>query len=220
MRICTAEKIDFNGIRGIWEERFTTDKQYLDTLFKDIMPLCIHYIAKEDETVNSVISLMPMKFIDDTKPGRTDLRGWYMFGVATKKVCEGKKYASSLIKSAIEDGITKGLDFIFERPANEHLTEFYIKLGFSNPIPKIHNNFCNETKEAKTLLRGIQMEFPKRFEWENCDILQGLINLGEIEEHNQKSSNPTPIKEYIYLNNLKGINPDTFSNTYFCFPME
>lgn len=220
MTFYPAQNSDFIGIREIWEERFTTDKRYLDTLFGEIMPHCTHYIAKENGEIFSTISLMPMKFIDDRGPEKIQLRGWYMFGVATKQSKEGNKLASGTIKSAVEYSISKGLDFIFERPANEDLTDFYVKLGFSTAIPKIYNTFNNAQRSPKTILECIRKGFARRFEWENEEILQGLVNLGEIEEHNRQSATPNPIEGYIYLYDLKGGNPDKFSNTYFCFPME
>lgn len=217
MKFLIADNSDFIGIREIWESRFTTDKIYLDTLFKEIMPNCLHYVAKEGKQICSVISLMPMKLMEENFP---TLNGYYMFGVATKEGLDGKGLASGLIKQAIEEAKRDSLDFIFERPANEGVTDFYIKLGFTITIPKIYNTFPQEINTPNAVLTHLQRHFSNRFEWENLENLQGLINLGEIAEHNRKSNSPTPIEKFIYLNNLKGVPDNRFSNIYFCFPME
>ncbi len=124
--ISIATAYDLLKIRAIWDEMFPAEKEYQDFIFSEIIPLCTNYIIKAcNGNIVSTTSLMPMKFINEEN-GIT-LSGWYMFGVATKSGFEGKGYASSLISHAISELQRNGYDFIFERPANQELINFYLK---------------------------------------------------------------------------------------------
>ena len=228
----TAE--EFDGIRRIWEERFTSCQIYLNTIFKHIFPLCRSYIYKENNTIVSVASFMPMEFISPEIPTR--LQGFYMFGVATETNSEGRNLAASIIEYASKEIYTEGYSFIFERPANQSLNNYYLKLGFLKSLPKRPYLFKLATKYGSTennhketcikslseaILEEIRIEFPARFEWKNKEILGGLILLGELEEH-QKGYTPKPSKEetYIAVKNLSPFTPEIYNNSFFCFPME
>lgn len=231
--IASAEK-DFKGIRRIWEERFTTDQTYLNTIFQRIFPFCRSYICIENNEIISAISLLPMRF---HSPGLTvPLKGFYLFGVATLEKATGRHLAATLINHASAELTTEGYDFIFERPANQSLNSYYLKLGFSISLKKLPYRFkftCNssstgnnhrisiEKRASEAILEELQIEFPKRFEWENLQILEGLIALGELKEHISNPAITTNEEEtYIAVKSLKPFKQETFQNTFFCFPME
>lgn len=239
IKTASTEK-DFAGIRHIWEERFTTDNIWLNTLFQQILPLCRSYIYVLEEKAVSAISLMPMKFVN---PSTTPLKGFYLFGVATLQAFEGKKLAARLILHASGILTTEGYDFIFERPANQSLNKYYFNLGFTISLPKIPHRFpfientvsfmenncspenTHRNPEAKTLseaiLESICIEHPTRFEWKDRKLLEGLIHLGELKEH-IKSYSPTPdnTETYIAVKPLHHLDTQIFKETFFCFPME
>ena len=230
MAIVIATVPDYKGIRTIWEERFTTESEYLEVMFTRIMPLCTSYIYKnEDGEILAVASFMPMKFIDSTQ--NTVLHGWYMFGVATLEKAEGKRLAAQTISYAIDDISTKNYQFVFERPANQQLNNYYLKLGFSKAIKKIPFTFntgkdrCssgNKTENTfhkpspECIVEQISDFFYRKFIWEKPEILQSLIELGELEAHSSEISDET----YIAINSLNGTPPNAFDNAFFCFPME
>ncbi len=224
MPVTIATNNDLKGIRAIWEEHFTTDSNYLTILFEEIIPLCTNYVYKEDNTVISTLSLMPMRFINgnDKMPSA----GWYMFGVATLKDFWGKKLAASTILHAIKEMKAKGYQFIFERPANQSLNKYYLNLGFSHQlkyIPHTFNITCsteNITNNAEHIIKDIAKTFPKRFEWEKTDLLKGLIKLGEIEFNNIEYQKNPPQGTFIAINPIGEIKPEIFNDTFFCFPME
>lgn len=235
MQIKVADsRDDFMGIRKIWEERFTSCRIYLDTIFSKVFPLCRSYICIHNQKVASVISLMPMKFISPTL--RSPLKGFYMFGVATTESEEGNRLAAGLIEYASGQLSMEGYDFIFERPANQSLNNYYLKLGFTKSITRLPYLFkitesngstenIHRINDVKTLseevLSKIRIEFPKRFEWETSQILEGLIALGELEENNNNFS-PCLIKDetYIAIKNLTNLSCDIYNDSFFCFPME
>lgn len=240
IRTASAEK-DFLGIRKIWEERFTTDQIYLDTIFEKVFPLCRSYVLSgENDEILSVITLMPMRFfspeISGTATEKDHLKGYYLFGVATLEKATGNHLAASLIEHASRELATEGYDFIFERPANQSLNNYYMKLGFSKSLSKIPYRFQIEEFSGSTennhrkpllktlseaVLRGIRIDFSKRFEWANPQILEGLLELGELYEHNNNYT-PSPSEEetYIAVKVLSEENPSTFTGAFFCFPME
>ncbi len=248
IRVSTT--VDLPAIREIWEDKFPAETEYYNTVFNSIIPYCTNYICTLNDKIVSVISLMPMKFINLNE--NITLNGWYLFGVATRSCYEGKGLASSLIKRTCEDLKIKGFDFIIERPANQALNNFYLKLGFTISIKKQKHLFPHEIidktalilqdkqaygsdstiKSAKQyttynhhhislIIESISQQFSSYFKWENDNILNGLLELGELERHNQLQTEESFKEEtYIALAPLKQLSPDLFKEAFFCFPME
>ncbi len=234
-QIHTATTGELADIRAIWEDKFPAEEEYQQTMFSKIIPLCTNYIVKnEDGTVISVVSLMPMKFINEEKG--IILNGWYLFGVATKSGFEGNGYASSLINHTIAELQINNYDFIFERPANQQLIDFYLKFGFTELVKKQKHLFPDKLTcfphadtptqtsvktAAKEVLDNIRENFRTRFEWVDPLHLEALITLGEIGRHNELQT-PESFTEkcFIAVKPLKNIDSDLFKNAFFCFPME
>lgn len=233
--ICIASPNEFPDIRKIWEEKFPAEKEYQDIMFSEIIPRCTNYIIKaREEGVISAISLMPMKFINEEK--NVSLNGWYMFGVATKSGFEGSGYASALINHAISELERDNYGFIFERPANQLLINFYLKFGFTKLLKrqKYSIQHCQQPdittgniskREIETvsnhILTEIRSIFKTRFEWTDPELLPALIKLGEAEQHNGFQT-PESLQEecFIAVKPLNSTSEEVFDNAFFCFPME
>ena len=244
MKIRTAStKKDFIDIRSIWEERFTTDETYLNTIFKCIFPLCRSYIHVMEGKAVSVISLMPMNYVwegcqelNGSNKKYSPLKGFYLFGVATLKIFEGKKLAAGLINYATGLLTTEGYDFIFERPANQLLNKYYFNLGFTVSLPKVQHTFPitkgnnstratlksqNKKSLSDAILTSITTEHSRRFEWDNKELIEGLLLLGELDEHlKHNTSTPNPKETFIAIKILSNIPATIFKDAFFCFPME
>ena len=233
--ISIATAYDLLKIMAIWDEMFPAEKEYQDFIFSEIIPLCTNYIIKEcSGAVVSVISLMPMNFVNDVE--MLQLKGWYMFGVATKSGFEGKGYASSLISHTISELQRNGYDFIFERPANQELINFYLKFGFTKLIKKQRYSFQHiqtlkitpyntPQRDIETIsdqiLTEIRDDFKTRFEWANTTFLKKLIELGEIDRHNElQTSESLQERCFIAVKILNNTPDSIFNNAFFCFPME
>lgn len=233
--ISIATAYDLLKIRAIWDEMFPAEKEYQDFIFSEIIPLCTNYIIKESSgAVVSVISLMPMNFVNDIE--MLQLKGWYMFGVATKSGFEGKGYASTLISHAISELQRNGYDFIFERPANQELINFYLKFGFTKLIKKQRYSlqhiqtlkitpYNTPQRDIETIsdqiLTGIRDDFKTRFEWANTTFLKKLIELGEINRHNElQTSESLQERCFIAVKILNNTPDSIFNDAFFCFPME
>lgn len=228
--ISLATPADFGAIRLIWEEQFPlspAENEYYDTVFQHLIPLCTNYICKKEGKVISTASFMPLIFVNE--PEQITLNGQYLFGVATKKEFQGIGLASDLIKKATSELKIKDTDFIIERPANQNLNDFYIKLGFTASIKKqkyefYHTRFSSPayTDLYTDILSQIRNNFKIRFEWKNSSILKSLIMLGEVQRHNQlQTAELLSQKTYIALNILnKEISPTLFSEAFFCFTLE
>lgn len=242
IKTASTEK-DFLQIREIWEERFTTDSIWLNTFFQQVLPLCRSFLYNIEEKSVSILSLMPINYCyhsldndNSNSSGSGILKGYYLFGVATRKGKERNKYAAQLISHVCDLIKRDGYDFIFERPAYQSLNKYYFNLGFTISIPKIPHRFPDMEKAcspennhgtpnmktgSEAILESIRVEHPNRFEWENTKILQGLLELGELEEHIKVYSPACNQEEtYIAIRTLKPINPKIFRNAFFCFPME
>ena len=213
IEICVAKPEDFIGIREIWDEQFPADETYQNTVFSKILPLCKNYILREKGKISSIASLMPMHF--------SKLRGWYMFGVATRKGYEGKKLASTLLKQIITNESSNGYNFIFERPANQGLINFYLKFGFTKFIKKQEHTFETSNNNAESILRELRNKFNHRFEWGSIELLENLIALGEIERHRELLT-PESLKEecFIAVKPLNNTPEYIFNEVCFCFPLE
>lgn len=233
--ISIATAYDLLKIRAIWDEMFPAEKEYQDFIFSEIIPLCTNYIIKEcSGAVVSVISLMPMNFVNDIE--MLQLKGWYMFGVATKSGFEGKGYASTLISHAISELQRNGYDFIFERPANQELINFYLKFGFTKLIKKQRYSlrhiqtlkitpYNTPQRDIETIsdqiLTEIRDDFKTRFEWANTTFLKKLIELGEIDRHNElQTSESLQERCFIAVKILNNTPDSIFNDAFFCFPME
>ena len=233
--ISIATAYDLLKIRAIWDEMFPAEKEYQDYIFSEIIPLCTNYIIKEcSGAVVSVISLMPMNFVNDIE--MLQLKGWYMFGVATKSGFEGKGYASTLISHAISELQRNGYDFIFEKPVNQELINFYLKFGFTKLIKKQRYSlqhiqtlkitpYNTPQRDIETIsdqiLTGIRDDFKTRFEWANTTFLKKLIELGEINRHNElQTSESLQERCFIAVKILNNTPDSIFNDAFFCFPME
>lgn len=214
-----AGNLDIHGIRSVWEEVFTDDKEYLDIMFSKIMPHCRSYIHKENNEVLSVASFMPMQFHSPLIAA--PLNGWYMFGVATKEKARGSKLAAKLIAEITENLKSEGYDFIFERPAIQSLNNYYLKLGFSVPVKKQPIDFSQTAISAQQILKQIRDHYPTRFEWQKPELLNSLLELGELEYHKTAAEQAAAEESsYIAINVLGKHEKNLFSNCFFCFPME
>lgn len=217
-RINIAKPEDILWIRRVWEKIFTTDKQYLDTIFSEIFPYCKSYVYIENNEVLSVASLLPMQFHSPNI--ETPLKGFYMFGVATLTKAQGRKLAANLIQKLSSDLALAGYDFIFERPANQSLNKYYLNLGFTIQLQKRPFKFNMSETECSSILKSIRENFSTRFEWENKASLEGLINLGELKEHNRTYTDAITDEVYIAVKPLKEMSSSIFKGVFFCFPME
>ena len=239
IKTASAEK-DFLGIRKIWEERFTTDPIYLNTIFEKVFPLCRSYVFSGGEgEILSVISLMPMKFYAPEISGTASdgyLKGYYLFGVATLEKATGNHHAAALIEYASRQLAIEGYDFIFERPANQELINFYLKFGFTKLIKKQRYSLQHIQKLKITpyntpqrdietisdqILTEIRDDFKTRLEWVNTTFLKKLIELGEIDRHNElQTSESLQERCFIAVKILNNTPDSIFNNAFFCFPME
>ena len=233
MQFVKADIQDLTGIRTIWEEQFTTESEYLSVMFGEIIPNCTSYVCKDGNKVISALSLMPMLFIDDNKGTR--LNGWYMFGVTTLRDYWGKRIAAQTIEYASSEMEKEGFSFIFERPANQTLNNYYSKLGFTKQLQYIPHRFNtaifdgstrnigiedSAKAESENVLKEIRRCHPKRFEWSEPSIIQSLIKIGELEFNNTTYCKTPPEGVFISIKTMNKTPENIFNNAFFCFPME
>lgn len=104
----------------LYREAFGDDGEFTRRLFDDFFDCC-HYI-KDGGTVAAMLFLLPCELITPDK--RRAAR--YLFAAATAKRMRGK----GLMTRLIEKCCAKCHEFIFLKPADEGLINFYSHRGF------------------------------------------------------------------------------------------
>ena len=111
-------------IIDIYKESFEESLQYEEKLFgKGIrFAECL-----EDEgAVKSILFLLPCTLITETDK----ISAKYIFAAATKSDCRKKGYMAKLLERIKKEND----EFLFLRPANEKLQEYYEKIGFETLV--------------------------------------------------------------------------------------
>ena len=126
--IGVAKKEDKQAIAQIWREVFTSERLYLSIIFNDLYPHLTPFVYKIGDKVFSIAFAIPLSI--------GELKGEYIYGVATKREARGGGLASSLINHMESHFKNRGENFLLLRPAEEPLFEYYLKLGFTLPLKR------------------------------------------------------------------------------------
>ncbi len=216
-----ATKSDIEGIKTIFKERFTTDKEYLNMVFSYLFPKSKCYIYKDNEKICSTLFLIPITY---NTPSNS-YNGYYLYGVATLKTETGKGLAKKLLNHIKEISIKENKDFIICRPAEESLFKYYTKLGYYIQLAKVPfkispiiSMYLSSPNIASQLLQSEISQYPNHFMW-SLDLLEYMITIGEIESH-IKTQNSN-ISNFLLLNPLNPeLNQINTIESLFIFPME
>ena len=106
----------------LYKEAFGDDGEFTVKLFDDFFNCC-HYI-KVDQEVAAMLFLLPCELVmgDDRRSAS------YLFAAATALSYRGKGYMTRLIEKCLAENE----DFIFLKPADNGLIDFYSSRGFSS----------------------------------------------------------------------------------------
>lgn len=213
-----ADKKDIPQIKTIWKECFTTDENYLNSVFDTLFPMVEPYVYKEAEKVLSTLFLIPILF---KAPCGITLKGKYLYGVATTSTARGRKLSIKMVENISSILKAQGDSFIITRPANETLFNFYKAQGFTIELAEIFfqipqqiihlitdthtpSSLANitlknnmEQNEASLLFNYIAQTYPKRFEW-NIEILNYMAQIGEFDQFTQTTATAINTPNYIH----------------------
>lgn len=125
-----AGEKEFEQIVSLWEEAFGDSREwvmmYLSENIKNVL------VYSEDSVVMGMLSLLEIFY-----KGR---KGYYIYGVATRKAYRSKGISTKLLDFAKNIVKEKSVDFLVLVPRNQGLFDFYAERGFS-PVASV------ETKE-------------------------------------------------------------------------
>lgn len=141
--IGVAQKEDKQAIVQIWREVFTSERLYLSIIFNDLYPHLTPFVYKIGGEVFSIAFAIPLSI--------GELKGEYIYGVATKGEARGGGLASSLINHIENHFKKRGENFLLLRPAEEPLFDFYLKLGFTLPLKRREISIKIEKEELSPL---------------------------------------------------------------------
>lgn len=104
----------------IYKEAFGDDGEFSKNLFENFFEYC--KFDKTDGKISSMFFLLPCELVMNGK----SFEAKYLFAAATKKEFRGRGFMSALIEKTL--GQTE--DFVFLKPSDDSLIEFYSRCGF------------------------------------------------------------------------------------------
>ena len=115
------EEKDKNAVIGLWQEAFgEAEKEilpFLEFINKNML------LMEENGEIVSMLSLLKVKI--------GEIKGRYVYAVATDKRFRGRGYASELLRYAKQLIKENNEEFLVILPQNESLYAFYAKSGFT-----------------------------------------------------------------------------------------
>lgn len=123
-----ADKNMIPALKNIWMTCFGDPLAYTDFLFDRLLRLNWVLVAKDaHKTPVSMLCMQPFTLV--TSKGQ--LRGAYIFGVATHPEARGKGHSSALLEASERHLAREGIALSALVPAGERLFDFYAKRGYS-----------------------------------------------------------------------------------------
>ena len=209
IEIKLAQENDIPQITTLWEECFTTDKEYLYLVFTSLFYKSEVYTLLEGKVAVSSLFLIPIDYTNSHLDGKeVILHGKYLYGVCTAKKHQNKGYSKLLLKSVIErinrvnnkiihnknttykyHNSKNVIDFIITRPASPSLFNFYRNQGFCIDVPRgtinindiLEASIDNSSVEiANKIYNRIISNHSNRFIWSK-ELLEYMHSIGEFE---------------------------------------
>lgn len=114
--------------KDLWVNVFEDDQEFVKDIFEIGRPV----IIEKDNQLISALLLIPYT-IDF---GDKIVVAYYVYGVVTNHAFRRMGFASQLLKRAHEIARTEGAEYCFLVAADESLSRYYMKLGYSDIIPQ------------------------------------------------------------------------------------
>lgn len=127
----------------LWKDTFHDSDDYISLIFENYFDSSLVEYVQEDGKLISAMMAVPYDFIykkydnlesfDDKKilsNINCELRGLYLCGLATREEFRGKGIMKDLLERMAVKAQKLNFDFCFLIPADEHLRQYYEKLGY------------------------------------------------------------------------------------------
>ncbi len=118
-----ANDQDKTALREIWSAAFNDPLSYADFVIEHCLKLGTVLF---DDRGRSFLTRFPLTLM---QKGKILLQGFYIYGLATHPVQQGKGFGSLLLTKAVEE-----TPFCLLYPATPELQRFYYNRGFITPV--------------------------------------------------------------------------------------
>lgn len=180
-----AEQSDIEQLKNLWQECFGDKMDYINLYFDNMYKNEYCYIAKENDTVASMMMFLPATMVSFNK----SINGRYVYAVATKPEFRGKGIMRQLEKYATDDVKNMGIEFLTLVPASQSLFNLYKEIGYKT--------YAHLENESYT-----EQEF-KQYTKETNITQIPLNELDNLRQEFLKS-----FDEYIYINDTEYIKQE------------
>lgn len=111
---------------ALWQEAFGDDFDTIEKFWSTVTALQKTLVCERENRIVSVIYLINADIVINGK----SYSAYYVYAVATKKEYRHRGIMTELLKYAENISKQRNIDFLFLRPASEHLYDYYAKCGF------------------------------------------------------------------------------------------
>lgn len=162
----------------LWKNVFGDEEGYINLFFESVYKKSKTFAHFEDGKIVSVLYLL----CSDIKLSGEIFNGYYLYAAATDKSFRGRGLMGKLINEAKKYAENSGKAFISLVPANEHLYNYYEKLGFKTAMYKSFDEINCVNKEssefaetgAVSYLEKRNEAFENSFLWQKDELSYAL----------------------------------------------
>ncbi|MGN0161478.1 MAG: GNAT family N-acetyltransferase [Lachnospiraceae bacterium] len=135
-----ANESDINNLVSLWEESFH-EEYFAKKFFAELVNQKKTLVYREDGQVVSMLNMIPCRYVSGegekvspkalSHDGNVDIRGAYLYALATRKEYRNRGIMSKLIREAVVQGEKLGCSFLYLMPADGKLYHFYEQFDFN-----------------------------------------------------------------------------------------
>ncbi|MDE6648702.1 MAG: GNAT family N-acetyltransferase [Muribaculaceae bacterium] len=116
----------------LWKGTFHDTDSYISLVFNTYFKRDNVFVRYEGDTLSAALLCVPYEFKIDSKNLNTPLNGMYLCGLATRPEFRRRGIMAQLMNEAEESIAARGYDMTFLIPADDHLREYYKRMGYYN----------------------------------------------------------------------------------------
>lgn len=118
-------------MKELWKDTFHDSDRYIDIVFDTYFSIENSFVRYHENRIIAAMLCVAYEFQILTNEGnKRQIKGMYLCGLATHPEWRMRGIMSDLMKEAEEDIKSRGFDFAFLIPADDHLREYYKKKGY------------------------------------------------------------------------------------------
>lgn len=185
--LIASDKKYIPSLKSLWHNVFGDEEGYIDLFFKKQYYSSKTFASFDGEEAVSALYLLPCKIRFEKKL----YDGFYLYAAATDVNHRKKGIMKELIEEAFGFARDEKIDFISLVPANDHLYNYYSKLGFETAMYKSskvaacfeNDKICATRASAEEYLALRSGKTENSFLWESnefeyvldCFLYYGII---------------------------------------------